>query len=313
MRIVVHGQEAFGKAVLEKLLERGENVVAVFSAPDKEGRARDPLAAFAEEKGLPLHQPKSWKTAEALELITSYDADLCVMAYVLMVVPQSVITAPKFGSIQYHPSLLPMHRGPSSINWPIAVGAAKTGLTIFFPNDGLDEGDILLQKECEIGPDDTLGDVYFKKLFPMGIDAMMESVDLVRAGKAPRIVQDLAKGSYESWFKKDLAQIDWSMPVARVYNIIRAANPAPGAWSTIKGNRVDIYDSARAEDAGAGAPGEVVAVSDDGITVAATGGAVLLKRVRVGGGPKIAASEFANTAGVVAGDRFDAFVAGGKR
>ncbi len=309
MRIVVHGQEAFGKAVLEKLLERGENVVAVFSAPDKEGRARDPLAAFAEEKGLPLHQPKSWKTAEALELITSYDADLCVMAYVLMVVPQSVITAPKFGSIQYHPSLLPMHRGPSSINWPIAVGAAKTGLTIFFPNDGLDEGDILLQKECEIGPDDTLGDVYFKKLFPMGIDAMMESVDLVRAGKAPRIVQDLAKGSYESWFKKDLAQIDWSMPVARVYNIIRAANPAPGAWSTIKGNKVDIYDSARAEDAGAGAPGEVVAVSDDGITVAATGGAVLLKRVRVAGGPKIAASEFAKTAGVVAGDRFDAFVA----
>lgn len=307
MRIVVHGQEAFGKAVLDKLLERGENVVAVFSAPDKEGKARDPLAVFAEERGLPLHQPKSWKTPESLELIKSYKPDLCVMAYVLLFVPQSVVTAPTFGSIQYHPSLLPMHRGPSSINWPIAVGATKTGLTIFYPNDGLDEGDILLQKECEIGPDETLGDVYFKKLFPMGIDAMMESVDLVRAGKAPRIVQDLSKGSYESWFKKDLAQLDWSMPVARVYNIIRAANPAPGAWSTIKGNKVDIYDSARA--AGAGAPGEVLSVSGDGITVAATGGAILVKRVRVAGGPKIAASEFAKTAGIVAGDQFDAFVA----
>jgi methionyl-tRNA formyltransferase len=200
MRIVVHGQEAFGKAVLEKLLERGENVVAVFSAPDKEGKARDPLAVFAEERGLPLHQPKSWKTPEALALMQSYTPDLCVMAYVLLFVPQSVITAPTHGSIQYHPSLLPMHRGPSSINWPIAVGATKTGLTIFYPNDGLDEGDILLQKECDIGPDETLGDVYFKKLFPMGIDAMMESVDLVKAGKA--LCRTFRKGLMKAGSKK---------------------------------------------------------------------------------------------------------------
>ena len=267
MRIVVHGQDAFGKAVLEKLLARGDNVVAVFSAPDKEGRARDPLAAFAEEQGLPLHQPKSWKTPEALELIRSYQPDLCVMAYVLLFVPQAVITAPTFGSIQYHPSLLPMHRGPSSINWPIAFGATQTGLTIFYPNDGLDEGDILLQKTCEIGPDDTIGDVYFKKLFPMGVDAMLESVDLVAAGRASRFVQDLSKGSYESWFKKDLAQIDWSKPVGSVYNTIRAANPAPGAWAVIKGVKLDIYDSARTE--GLGAPGEVLAVTGDGMSVAA--------------------------------------------
>jgi methionyl-tRNA formyltransferase len=306
MRIVVHGQEAFGKAVLEKLLERGENVVAVFSAPDKEGKARDPLAVFAEERGLPLHQPKSWKTPEALALMQSYTPDLCVMAYVLLFVPQSVITAPTHGSIQYHPSLLPMHRGPSSINWPIAVGATKTGLTIFYPNDGLDEGDILLQKECDIGPDETLGDVYFKKLFPMGIDAMMESVDLVKAGKAPRVVQDLSQGSYESWFKKDLAQIDWSMPADRIYNVIRAANPAPGAWATIKGNKVDIYDSARLEMLdGTAAPSEIVSITSDGITVAANGGAILIKRVRTGGGPKISAADFAAQLALAPGDKFD--------
>jgi methionyl-tRNA formyltransferase len=305
MRIVVHGQEAFGKAVLEKLLERGENVVAVFSAPDKEGKARDPLAAFAEEKGLPLHQPKSWKTPESLELMKSYKPDLCVMAYVLLFVPQPVITAPTYGSIQYHPSLLPMHRGPSSINWPIALGATKTGLTIFYPNDGLDEGDILLQKECDIGPDETIGDVYFKKLFPMGVDAMLEAVDLVRAGKAPRIVQDLSKGSYESWLKKDLAQLDWTKPVSEVYNLIRATNPAPGAWGMIKGAKLDIYDSARTE--GAGAPGEVLSISAEGMKVAAGGGAVLVKRVRAAGGQKIAAAEFAASAGVKIGDRFDAF------
>lgn len=307
MRIVVHGQEAFGKAVLEALLARGENVVAVFSAPDKEGKPRDPLAAFAEEKGLPLHQPKSWKTPEALELMSSFQPDLCVMAYVLLFVPQSVITAPTHGSIQYHPSLLPMHRGPSSINWPIAMGSTKTGLTIFYPNDGLDEGDILLQKHCDIGPDETLGDVYFKKLFPMGVEAMLESVDLVRDGKAPRIVQDLALGSYESWFKKDLAQIDWSKPVADVYNTIRAANPAPGAWTLFKGAKVDIYDGARVE--ASGQAGEVLSISADGMMVAANGGAVLVKRVRAAGGQKIPAADYASAAGIAVGDRFDGFMA----
>jgi len=127
MRIVLHGQQAFGRAVLEKLLERGEDVVAVCTAPAKEGRPEDPLAELAREKGLPLHQPSSWKTPEALELMQSFDADVCMMAYVLLFVPDAVLNAPKFGSFQYHPSLCPHHRGPSSINWPIAMGATQTG------------------------------------------------------------------------------------------------------------------------------------------------------------------------------------------
>ena len=185
MRIVVHGQDAFGKAVLEKLLARSENIVAVCCAPDKEGRPEDPLGVRA-EKGLPLHQPKSWKTPEALELMKSFNADVCMMAYVMLFVPQPVLDAPKLGTFQYHPSLLPVHRGPSSINWPIAMGKTRTGLTIFWPDEGLDEGPILLQKTVEIGPDETLGDVYFKKLFPIGVDAMLESLDLVQGRRRRR-------------------------------------------------------------------------------------------------------------------------------
>jgi methionyl-tRNA formyltransferase len=196
MRIVVHGQDAFGKAVLEKLLERKENVVAVCCAPDKAGRPEDPLKLLAMEKGLPVHQPKSWKTPEALELMKSFNADVCMMAYVLLFVPQPVLDAPKLGTFQYHPSLLPAHRGPSSINWPIAMGKTRTGLTIFWPNEGLDEGPILIQKSVEIGPDETLGDVYFKKLFPMGVDAMIEGLELVRAGAKLKHTQTLADGSY---------------------------------------------------------------------------------------------------------------------
>ncbi len=304
MRIVVHGQEAFGKAVLERLLERGENVVAVFCAPDKEGKAKDPLAAFAVEKGLPVHQPTSWKTPEALELMQSFKPDVCIMAYVTLFVPQPVIDAPTHGTFQYHPSLLPLHRGPSAISWPIAMGKTHTGLSIFWPDEGLDEGPILLQKECDIGPDETLGDVYFKKLFPMGVDAMIESLDLVRGGKAPKVAQDRSKATYEYRFKKAMAEIDWSKPAAEVYNLIRAVNPAPGAWTRFKGQKFDIYDARKVE--GSGQPGEILSISDDGVTIAAHGGAVLAKRVRADGGQKVPAADFAATSGLKVGDKLDA-------
>lgn len=292
MRIVVHGQQAFGRAVLERLLERGEDVVAVCCAPTKEGRPEDPLAELAREKGLPLHQPKSWKTPEALELMRSFEADVCMMAYVLLFVPEAVRDAPTFGTFQYHPSLLPWHRGPSSINWPIAQGKSRTGLTIFWPDDGLDEGPVMLQKTCEIGPDETIGDVYFKKLFPMGVDAMLEGLDLVKAGVILKHDQRLDDGSYESWFKADVAQIDWSKPAQEVYNLIRAANPAPGASTELNGTAVQIYDSALLP--GEGTPGEIVATGEDGITVQAGGGRILVKRLRPKGGDKQPAAAWAS-------------------
>ena len=291
MRIVLHGQQAFGQTVLERLLERGEDVVAVCCAPTKEGKPEDPLVELAREKGLPVHQPASWKTPEALELMKSFNADVCMMAYVLLFVPQEVRDAPTYGTFQYHPSLCPEHRGPSSINWPIAMGKTRTGLSIFWPNDGLDEGPMMLQKTCEIGPDETLGDVYFKKLFPMGVDAMIEGLDLVKAGVIIKHDQRLEDGSYESWFGKASAEINWSKPAVDVYNTIRAANPAPGAWTTIFGSELKIFDCALVD--GTGVRGEVVAVGVEGVTVQAEGGRILIKRVRPAGGGKMAASEWA--------------------
>ncbi len=295
----MHGQQAFGRAVLERLLNRNENVVAVCTAPDREGRPADALKELALEKNIPVHQPASWKTDEAIELMASFEADVCMMAYVLLFVPSTVLYIPKHGSFQYHPSLLPMHRGPSSINWPIAMGAAETGLSIFWPDDGLDEGPILMQKTCTIGPDETLGDVYFNKLFPMGVDAMIESLDLVREGKAPRIIQNLDEGSYESWFGKQQAKLNWSDSASEVYNVIRAGNPQPGAWTTYQGTELRIYDSAKRQ--GAGKPGEVIAVDDAGFEVAASDGSIRVSKVRAGAS-KLAATEWASQAGLSAGD-----------
>ena len=301
MRIIVNGQQAFGRSVLEALLDRGEDVVGVFTAPDTEGRPPDPLKECALEHGLPVFQPKSFRRPGAWDAMRELKPDLGVMAYVTLFVPKEALGIPTLGTIQYHPSLLPMHKGPSSINWPIIFGETRTGLSIFWPDNGLDTGPILLQKEVGIGPDDTLGSVYFNHLFPLGVNAMIEAVDLVRDGRAPKIDQDPGAGSYESWCRAEQAEIDWSKPVAEVYNLIRGCNPQPGAWTLCNGQRLQLFDARRGGETDA-RPGTVLSVGDNGVEVAAAGGSIEVLRVRPKGGGKLTAIEFASSAGLEPGE-----------
>lgn len=301
MRLIVMGQQAFGKAVLETLLARGDEVVAVYCAPDKEGRPADPIKEAALEHGLALFQPANYKDKDVLDQMRALDADLMVMAYMIIFMPEEARNIPKMGSICFHPSLLPLHRGPSSINWPIIWGSTKSGLSWFYPDDGLDEGDILLQREIEIGPDETLGDIYFKKIFPLGIATTLEVCDLFRSGNPPRTAQDESRATYESWCRKKDVQIDWGRPVADVYNMIRGANPQPGAWTTLAGAEVQLFDARRAD--GDGTAGEVVSVSEDGVTVQSAGGRILLKRVRPAGGGKVPAAEWAAQTEITVGTK----------
>jgi methionyl-tRNA formyltransferase len=214
-----------------------------------------------------------------------------------------MLNVPTYGTIQYHPSLLPRHRGPSSINWPIIWGEPRTGLTIFWPDNGLDTGPILLQKEVEIRDTDTLGSLYFERLFPMGIEAILEAVDMVRAGTAPKIPQDESLATYESWCKQEHVAIDWQQPLQTVWNLLRGADPQPGAWSTYEGKTVQLYDAAQRVGDAAGAPGTIVAIGAQGLTVAAHGGQIEVQRVRFDGGAKIRAEEFAQQLGLQLGGR----------
>src|SRR4030081_2992037 len=166
MRIVVHGQQAFGKAVLDALLKRGENVIAVYVAPEKEGAKADPLKEPALAAKLPVYQPASYRKPEVWEEFRALKPDLQVMAFVTLFVPEEFLNIPPHGSlpyrIQYHPSFLPAYRGASAINWPIILGEKETGLSIFWPDNGLDTGAVLLQKKTPIGPQDRRGTVYFE-------------------------------------------------------------------------------------------------------------------------------------------------------
>ncbi len=310
MKIVLIGQQDFGKAVLEAFLARGDEVAGVFCAPEKEGAKADPVRAAAQERGLRLFQLPSLKSAQAQEAIASLQADIGIMAYVLQFAPQEFVRVPRLGTIQYHPSLLPRYRGPSSINWPIICGDSETGLTIFRPTDGLDEGPVILQKRVPIGPDDTLGSVYFDQLFPLGVQALLEAADLVASGRATETVQDESQAGYEGWCRNAAAQINWHNHVDALYNLIRGCNPAPGAWTTHNGQMLQIFDArkhrARTFGQVRGRIGECVAIGQETMTVSAQGGQIEIWKVRPEGGKKVSAAQFCAEAGVREGTFFGA-------
>jgi methionyl-tRNA formyltransferase len=307
MRIVVHGQQAFGKAVLDALIARGENVVAVYVAPEKPGAKADPLKDAAIAAGIPVVQPASYRKQEVWEEFRLLAPDLQVMAFVTLFVPEEFLNIPTYGSIQYHPSLLPAGRGASAINWPIINGATETGLSIFWPDNGLDTGDVLLQKKTPISDTDTLGSVYFDRLFPMGVEAMMESIDLVKTGKAPRIKQDEALATYEGLCRAENAKIDWGKCWQTIDRVIRGCSPSPGAWTTIDGKVLQIFEAkplpAKTPKDIGGKIGEVVEIAADGFSVVCADGRIKVTRVKPADGGKVPASDFAKSVNLAVGTR----------
>jgi len=295
MKIAIVGQQDFGKAVLEAFLARKDEVAGVFCAPEKPGARPDALKVAAQEKGVKVFQFQSLKSPEAGEAMKKLGADIGIMAFVLQFAPQDFVKIPKHGTIQYHPSLLPKYRGPSSINWPISRGEKETGLTIFRPTDGLDEGAVVLQKRTPIGENDTLGNVYFERLFPMGVQAMLEAADLVVADKHKEVVQDESRATYEGWCRKAEAKISWASHVDFVYNLVRGCNPAPGAWTTFEGRELQIFDArkhpVRTFSAVKGKIGEVVEATEKSFQVTAQGGRIEVLRAKLGDGKKVAAGE----------------------
>ncbi|HXW73665.1 MAG TPA: methionyl-tRNA formyltransferase [Steroidobacteraceae bacterium] len=309
MRLAIVGQQAFGKSVLEAFVARGTTVAGVFCAPEKPGAKPDPLRLSAEERGLPVFQLESLRSEAAAQTLRSLAVDLSVMAYVVQFAPLGFLSVPRHGTIQYHPSLLPRYRGPSSINWPIIKGDRETGLTIFRPTEGLDEGPIILQKTVPIGPDDTLGSVYFDHLFPRGVDALLEAADLVVGGRHRETEQREELASYEGWCRDPEAQINWHAHVDQVYDLIRGCNPSPGAWTTVRGRQVRIYDVVRHRTrtyaAVPGKPGQVCAIGNETIDIALQGGRLELRTVRVEAGAKTPGGALAATFSLEPGKTFE--------
>jgi methionyl-tRNA formyltransferase len=305
MRIALIGQAAFGADVLKGLIERGQQVVGVFCPPDR-GSKIDPIKDAAQTAGIPVFQPPRMKDPQAYEQIVALNPDLAVLAFVTDIVPGKVLAVPKLGAICYHPSILPRYRGASAINWAVINGEQMSGLTIFWVDEGIDTGDILLQKKVEIGPNETTGEVYFNKLYPLGVEATLEAVDRVAQGKAPRIPQDHSLGTYDPPCDEKVAALNWNQPGRKVFDFIRGCDPQPGATTTFKGEQVKLYNASYLMADHVAQPGEILEVSDKGIMVAVSGAALFITRFRTKDLGKVKAPDFIAAKKPHAGDRFGA-------
>jgi methionyl-tRNA formyltransferase len=305
MRIAIIGQQDFGKAALEAFLNRGDEVAAVFCAPET-GRP-DPLRLAAEARGVTVHQLPKLTDPAAQEAMRAANVELGVMAYVTQFAPQDFCNIPKFGTIQFHPSLLPLHRGASSMSWAIIAGRSETGFSIFRPTDGLDEGPVILTRTVRIEAEDTLGSLYFGKVFPMGVAALVEVADLVVAGKAPALAQYEPDATYEGIIRAAESKVHWANLVDITYNLIRGCDPAPGAWTTHEGRKLFLFDAKKriartfAEVKGKKI-GQVVAHNDSSIVVHGQGGFIEIGRARPDGGKKVAATEAGVPVGAILGE-----------
>lgn len=282
MRIIILGNQKFGAAVLKKFNDETiHDVIAVVCEKDSIGKPIDPIKTLAKQLRIPLFQPENYKNKKLIDQIKKFKPDICVMAYVISFIPKEFREIPIKGSICFHPSLLPKHRGPSAINWSIINGSKETGLTIFYPNDFLDQGDIILQKKVQILPDDTLGDVYFNKIFPLGVNACVEAVDLIGSNKALRIVQDEKKATYESWCKKSESKIDWNKSGEEIYNLIRGCNPQPGAWANFKNNKYIFFDTSFEINKNLKyLSGEIISKNKNEILISVNGGILKVSRIK---------------------------------
>jgi methionyl-tRNA formyltransferase len=304
LRIILIGQAAFAEKALETLVSHGEEIVHVFAPPDPPSGRPDPLKDKAVELGLPLSQPASFRGDAAFEHFTSLNADLAIMAFVTIIVPERILYAPRFKSICFHPSLLPRHRGASAINWAIIQGDAETGVTWFWPDKGIDTGPILIQRRVPIEEGDTTGSLYFNRLFPLGIETMIEAVDLIRAGEAPATMQDERLATYEPICRDEHAKVDFSKAAREVYNLIRGCDPQPGAFASVAGKKLRLYEAAL-ETARSDAPAStIIDIDGSAMRIALNGATLAVKRVRLEPNPKkVAPNELGSD--LVAGARLE--------
>ena len=302
-RIALFGQAAFARDVLVRLLDAGHAIVGVYAPPSVKP---DPLAEEAEKRGLRTFRYKAFRRqgraiAERVAEYRALGAELNVMPYTTAILPPEIVDAPPLGSLCFHPSLLPLYRGGAAIPWQIILGARETGVTVFVPDAGVDTGPIVVQKGgVAIADMDNAASLYFDKLYPLGVDAVLEAVDAVDRGTARPRAQDESCASFQGLVTDEVARVDWDRSAAELDRLVRGCDPSPGAWAErAGGERVRLYDARLAPGEASAAPGTVVGLDGGRLAIAARGGRVTVGKLRVGDGAKVAASD----AGLEAGER----------
>ncbi len=305
LRVALFGQAQFGLDCLEGLLAAGHQVVGVFAPP--EGGRPDALAERAEALGLPLIRRRYYrkKSGEAipaaLDAYRALDAELNVLASVQVFLPREIVDAPVHDSLCFHPSILPAYRGGAAMQWQIIDGVTETGVSIFVPDQGVDTGPVVVQRRgIEISPTETTASLFFDKLHPAGVEAILEAVERVDRGEAKPQAQDETLASEQGLVDDEVATIDLSKSAAEIDRLVRGCDPQPGAFLPYAGEKLRLYGASL--EPGGGEPGTIAGIENGALLLALDGGRLRVRKVRADSG-KEAAADFAARVGLGVGDR----------
>jgi methionyl-tRNA formyltransferase len=294
MRIVFMGTPEFAVPSLKALIESGDEVVAVVTQPDKpKGRGLEvtppPVKTLAQKHGIPVLQPQKIKTEEFLKQLEELKPDIiCVVAYG-KILPKGILELPKYGCINVHASLLPKYRGAAPINWAIIRGEKVTGITTMKMDEGMDTGDILLQREVPIEDEDT-AETLSHKLSLTGAEVLIETLNLLKEGKLKPIPQNHSQATYAPMLKKEDGEIDWGKTAEEIRNLVRGTLPWPGAYTFLDNKILKVYKVRVVE--GQGKPGEVIKSDKETLRVATGENALDILELQIEGGKRLDTATF---------------------
>jgi methionyl-tRNA formyltransferase len=295
-RILFMGTPEFAVPSLAALVERDYPIMGVVTQPDRpKGRGREtipsPVKAFAEEHRLHVIQPERLAADSFLKQFESLSPDMVVLAAFGQILPAMIITAPGMGCINVHPSLLPKYRGAAPINWAIIRGEQRTGVTIMYMSEGVDRGDIVLQREVPIGAAETYGKLH-DRLAALGAELLLVAIEKITDGTATRTKQDDTAATYTTRLKKEDGLIRWNTDAADIVNLVRGLSPSPGAYTFLDGKVLKVLDAVGEEAATGDAAGRVGRETEKGLPVAARNGCVYLREIQMESRKKMSIREF---------------------
>jgi methionyl-tRNA formyltransferase len=295
LKIVFFGTPEFAVPSLRALLAGSDPLVGVVCQPDKPaGRgqqlAAPPVKRVALEAGVQVLQPQKLRTPDFAELLRPLAPDLIVVAAYGKILPKSILDLPRHGCINVHASLLPKYRGAAPIQWAILRGEERSGVTIMQMNERMDAGDILLQRETPIGPDETHGELQ-ARLAELGAAALIEALARLRAGTLTAVPQCEADMTLAPMIKKEDGRIDWTQPAVAIACMVRAFNPWPSAFTFLGDKLLKIHKAHATAAAGTASPGTITALHD-GISIATGSGTLVLQELQLEGRKRLSAADF---------------------
>ena len=295
LRLAIFGQAPFGREVTEKLADAGHTIAGVYAPPG--GGRPDPLAALAEERGWRLFAYKRFrkKGAAIPEIVSEYrelNVDLNVLPFTTAILPSEITDAPEHGSLCFHPSLLPAFRGGAALAWQIMFGAEESGVSVFRVTEGVDAGPLVVQRGgIAIEDHETMGSLYFDKLYPLGVEAVLEAVAAVASGNAQYREQSETGVSEQGLVNDEVARIDWKRPALQIDRQIRGCDPSPGALAELGGEAIRLFGARLEESESRETPGKILRAEGGSLQIACGEGSISVEKARRPEGKKLPAAE----------------------